>query len=93
MAYQIITDSCCDFTEQQYRQWNVDCVPLSVMYNGETHSNFSDPEAVKAFYDLLRTGVTATTAAANPESWATAMEKALKKEQDVLVVFFMGGER
>ena len=91
MGFQIITDSCCDFTEQQCRQWNVTCVPLTVMYNGESHNNFSDAAEVKAFYDLLRAGVTATTSAVNPESWAAAMEEALKQDQDVLVLTFSSG--
>ena len=91
MSYQIITDSCCDFTEQQYRRWDVSCVPLTLMYHGESHSNFSDPAEVKAFYDLLRQGVTATTSAVNPDGWATAMEEALKQGRDVLVLAFSSG--
>ena len=88
MNYQIITDSCCDFTEQQYRQLGVSYVPLSVVYNNEVHNNFTDPAAVKAFYDQLRSGVTAGTSAANPESWANAMEPALREGKDVLVITF-----
>ena len=88
MAYQIITDSCCDFTEDQYRRWNVVCVPMTVLYNGESHENFSDPASVKAFYDQLRGGVTASTAAANPENWAGAMRPFLDRGQDVLVISF-----
>ena len=88
MSYKIITDSCCDFTQQQYDELNVTCVPLTVMYNGESHSNFSDPAAVKAFYDELRSGVTATTSAVNPEGWAQAMEPVLKEGCDVLVLTF-----
>ena len=91
MSYQIITDSCCDFTQQQYNELNVSCVPLSVLYNGENHSNFSDPDAVKAFYDELRGGVTASTSAVNPDGWASAMEAALKNGQDVLVLAFSSG--
>jgi len=88
MSYQIITDSCCDFTEELYHKHNVVSVPLTVLYNGENHTNFSDPAAVKAFYDVLREGVTATTAAANPEGWAQAMTRVLEKGEDVLVLAF-----
>ena len=90
-SYKIITDSCCDFTEQQYQELDVLCAPLSVVYNGESHSNFSDPVAVKGFYDLLRTGVMATTSAANPEGWTAIMEPVLKNGQDVLVLAFSSG--
>ena len=88
MSYQIITDSCCDFTEEMYRSRNVTCVPLTVLYNGENHNNFSDEASVKAFYDELRAGTMATTAAVNPEGWANAMEPALKEGRDVIVLAF-----
>ena len=91
MSYQIITDSCCDFTEAQYKEWNVVSVPLTVTYNGENHENFSRPEDVKAFYDQLRGGVMATTAAVNPDGWANAMEPFLKEGKDVLVLAFSSG--
>ena len=91
MNYQIITDSCCDFTEAQYKQWNVSCAPLTVTYNGENHENFNNEAAVKAFYDELRGGVMATTSAVNPEGWATLMEPVLQASQDVLVLAFSSG--
>ena len=91
MSFKIITDSCCDFTEQQYRELGVACAPLSVLYNGENHSNFSDPTAVKAFYDELRGGVMASTSAVNPDGWAVLMEEALKEGQDVLALAFSSG--
>ena len=91
MSYQIITDSCCDFTEAQCRQWDVVSVPLTVTYNGENHENFSDETAVKAFYDELRSGVMASTSAVNPDGWAGAMEPALKEGKDVLVLAFSSG--
>ena len=91
MSYQIITDSCCDLTAQQFEQWNVRCASLTVSYNGESHKNFSDETAVRAFYDQLRAGVNATTAAANPEDWAQLMKSALEDGQDVLALCFSSG--
>ena len=91
MAYQIITDSCCDLTEAQLQQLQVSCVNLTVLYKGENHQNFTDPSAVKAFYDELREGVTATTAAANPDNWAALMLPALQEGRDVLVITFSSG--
>ena len=90
-TYQIITDSCCDFTQQQFEQNDVLCVPLTVVYNGEAHDNFSDAASVKAFYDILREGVTATTSAVNPEGWAKVMEPALAAGEDVLAICFSSG--
>ena len=87
-TYQIITDSCCDFTAAQYQQHDVLCAPLSVFYNGQAHDNFSDEASVKAFYDTLRAGVTASTSAVNPDGWAQVMEPALESGKDLLVLTF-----
>ena len=91
MSFQIITDSCCDFIEAQYNQWDVLSAPLTVTYHGESHENFSREEDVKAFYDQLRGGVMATTAAVNPDGWAKVMEPALKEGKDVLILAFSSG--
>lgn len=88
MSYQIITDSCCDFTQSQLEERNIVCANLTVLYNGENHTNFSDPAAVKGFYNALRGGTMATTAAANPEEWARCMEPALEEGLDVLAMTF-----
>jgi len=90
-TYQIISDSCCDFTDRQFQENNVLCAPLSVVYNGKAHDNFSDEKNVKAFYDILRTGVTATTSAVNPEGWAKVMEPVLKGGKDILILAFSSG--
>ena len=91
MSFQMITDSCCDLTQQQYDAWNVKCVSLTVTYNGESYRNFSDPAAVKVFYDELRNGVMATTSAANPDDWYQEMKAALEAGQDVLALCFSSG--
>lgn len=91
MSYQIITDSCCDFTDTQYQQLNVTCVPLSVMWDGKSHSHFSNKAALKAFYAQMRQGLIATTSALNPESWSRAMEPFLKEGKDILVIAVSSG--
>lgn len=91
MNYQIITDSCSDLTEAQLKAWNVSCVNLTLRYRGEDHRNFSDSAAVKAFYDEMRSGTMATTAAANPEEWGNVMRPALEEGRDVLVITFSSG--
>ena len=88
MSFHIITDSCCDLTQEQYNAWNVACVPLTVTYNGESHKNFSDPTAVKAFYGELRNSIIASTSAANPDDWGREMKKYLEAGQDLLVLTF-----
>lgn len=91
MSYQIITDSCCDFTAALYEAHHVGCAPLTVSYNGEVHKNFSDETAVKAFYDLIREGVSTSTAAAGPADWTDLMEPILERGEDVLALCFSSG--
>ena len=91
MSYQIITDSCCDFTDEQYRQMNVDYVPLSVMWDGECHNHFSHEKALKEFYEKMRQNLIATTSALNPDNWLQVMETHLKKGKDLLVLTVSSG--
>ena len=91
MHYQIITDSCCDFTSEQYRDMDVISVPLSVMWDGQAHGHFSDEHSLQAFYSRMRSGLTATTSALNPADWAAAMEPLLKRGLDLLVLTVSSG--
>ena len=61
MSYQIITDSCCDFTDAQYRHYNVHPVKLTVLWQGREHRNFSEDTQLHEFYESMRHGATATT--------------------------------
>ena len=91
MNFQIITDSCCDFTDCQYASMDVTCVPLSVMWDGACHSHFSSEDALKAFYTQMRRGLIATTSALNPDNWVQAMEPFLQADRDVLVLTVSSG--
>ena len=91
MSYRIITDSCCDFTDEMCAQLGITYTPLMVTYNGQTHSNFSEETAIKAFYNELRSGAMATTSAVNPEGWADVMKPVLEAGEDVLVIAFSSG--
>ena len=91
MSYKIITDSCCDFTDNECAQLDLTYVPLIVTYKGESHTNFSEETAIPGFYQELREGVTATTSAVNPEGWAGIMEPILSSGEDVLALCFSSG--
>lgn len=91
MAFQIVTDSCCDFTDAEYKAMNVACVPLSVMWDGQCHNHFSNESELKAFYQQMRNGLIATTSALNPDNWARAMEPFLKEGKDLLVIAVSSG--
>ena len=88
--FKIVTDSCCDFTDKMYQEYDVTCVPLSVLYKGELYSNFTEDARVKELYDGIRAGEMPTTSAANPDNWANAMKPALEAGLDVLTICFSG---
>ena len=91
MSYQIITDSCCDFTEDVYTAMNVVSVPLSVMWGGRIHGHFSNKEALQAFYRQMGSGLAASTSALNPDNWLQAMEPWLRSGRDLLVLAVSSG--
>ena len=88
--YKIITDSASDLPGDLLQNLNVDKIPLTVLFQGETRSDSVD-EGIKAFYDGLRAGGVATTSAVNPDGWASVIEPALQAGQDVLVLAFSSG--
>lgn len=90
MTYQIITDSCCDFPNEEYARLGLSVVPLSVDFRGKVYDDRND-DSIRTMYDGLRAGEAAKTAAVNPERWAAAMEQALAEGKDVLVLAFSSG--
>ena len=91
MSYKIITDSCCDFTKQQYAELGLSYVPLTLLYKGEAHDSFTETDELHAFYDGIRGGEMPTTSAVNPEGWASIMRPVLEEGKDVLCLAFTSG--
>ena len=90
MSYQIITDSCCDFTKEMYEKLGLAVVPLMVNFRGQTFPDRND-KSLKDMYAGLRAGEVATTSAANPGQWQELMEPYLQKGEDLLVLAFSSG--
>ena len=91
MTYQIITDSCCDFTDQQYKDLGVAYAPLSVLFQGQARDNMNDPAELKKFYEGIRGGELPTTSAVNPDGWVRIMKPILDAGEDVLCLAFSSG--
>lgn len=90
MSYKIITDTCCDFPAGMYQELDLAVCPLSVLYKGETYTNYSE-QWLKDFFDGLRQGEAASTSAVNPEGWKAFIEPVLKEGKDALVLAFSSG--
>ena len=90
MSYKIITDSCCDLSEQMYKELDISVVPMCVTIKGETINRYTE-EKLKEIYNALREKEYATTAAANPQDWEDAIVPALEQGLDALVLAFSSG--
>ena len=73
------------------QELDVSAVPLTVNFRGETKADSVADAEVKELYDAMRAGEVATTAAVNPDGWASQIEPALAAGFDALVMAFSGG--
>ena len=90
MSYKIITDTCCDYPAEMYKELDLEVVSLSVLYKGVNYNEYSEAW-LKELFDGLRQGESASTSAVNPEGWATVIEPVLKEGKDALVLAFSSG--
>lgn len=90
MSYKIITDTCCDLWQEFYDQLKLSVVPLSVNFRGQSFTEYSE-SWLKDFYDGLRQGEAAQTAAVNPEGWKNVIAPVLSQGEDALVLAFSSG--
>ena len=90
-TYKIITDSACDLPKAMLQELDVTAVPLTVNFRGETRADSVDHAEVKELYNAMRSGEVASTAAVNPDGWASKIEPALAAGFDALVLAFSGG--
>jgi len=88
--YRIITDSCCDLTDELIHKLDITVVPLNMLFRGKLRAD-SVGEDIKEVYDALRTGEVASTSAANPDHWTSYIEPVLSAGEDVLVMAFSSG--
>jgi DegV family protein with EDD domain len=89
--YVIITDSSCDMQPELLAEWEVPFVSLTYRFDedGVSHRNFDLP--FPEFYDRMRKGGVARTAAANMDDFRRAFEPYLKEGKDLLYIGFSSG--
>lgn len=88
--YVIYTDSSCDLSPAELAARGVRCIPLTFRFDGgEEYSNYDMP--ISDFYEKMRDGGVAKTAAVNTESFAAAFREALTEGMDILYIGFSTG--
>ena len=88
--YIIMTDSCCDLSQQEVEELDLTVLPLSFTIEGKTLLNTPDHADMspEEFFQKIADGADCTTAAANVGQFTDAMEKALADGRDILCICF-----
>ena len=91
--FVLVTDSSADLSEEMVQAIRVPVLPLRFTIQGQTYRNYPDNREMDPalFYDMLRAGELATTAALNPNDFEEALEPYLKDGKDVLILAFSSG--
>ena len=89
--YIIFTDSACDIDVPSLEEWKVKHVSLSLTFEDEGKVLLNDEVEPVAFYNRMREGAVAKTAAVNTESFKRAFEEELKDGKDILYIGFSTG--
>ena len=91
--YVILTESSCDLSPELVAEADVEVLPLSFTIDGKNYPHYPDARAypIADFYQRMREGAVAVTAAANVAELTEGMETQLRKGQDVLFLCFSSG--
>ena len=89
--YIIFTDSCCDIKPALLQEWGVPYANMTFSFDGEDKAYINTDITNKDFYDRMRKGASAKTAAINADSFARAFAPILQDGKDILYVAFSSG--
>ncbi len=89
--YVIFTDSCCDVSPEILAQWDVTYADMTFTFVGEDKEYISTDISNKEFYDRMKRGAVAKTAAINAAAFTDAFEPILKEGKDILYIAFSSG--
>jgi len=91
--YIIITDACCDITNEMAEALGVVVLPLSINMGDKSYRIYPDGReiTVSDYYKELRNGAMPTTNAVSVGEFMDSMELFLKEGRDVLLLPFSSG--
>lgn len=89
--YVIFTDSCCDVSPETLAKWDVTYADMTFTFVGEDKEYIGTDISNKDFYDRMKQGAIAKTAAINAAAFTDAFEPILKEGKDILYVAFSSG--
>ncbi len=89
--YVIFTDSACDLKPELLAEWGVKYRCLTFRFDGDEKEYSNEDMSVAEFYEKMKGGAVAKTAAVNSETFLEEFEKILKVGKDVLYLGFSSG--
>jgi DegV family protein with EDD domain len=91
--FKIITDSASDLTKELAEELQVEVLPLTLTIGGKNYLNYPDEReiACKDFYDMMRNGAVATTAAVPVGVFEEAFKELTADGSDLLYLGFSSG--
>ena len=89
--YVILTDSACDIHDDVLASWGVEYKSLSFKFDDSETSSTEGVMPIKDFYQKMREGGVAKTAALNTEDFVSLFEKHLAEGRDVIYLAFSSG--
>lgn len=88
--YLISTETTADLPDSYLKEHNIICLPLFYLFGDVTYGG-DRKISNKEFFDMMRNGQVATTAASNPDMVKEAFEKAVNEGYDILHIGFSSG--
>ena len=89
--YVIVTDTACDISQEILQQWGVQEIDLTFRFEKDNVERKGREMPIKEFYDCMRKGGVAKTAAINPDVFIESFEKILAEGKDILYIGFSSG--
>ncbi len=89
--FVIFTDSACDIKPSLLKEWGVEYINMTFRFDGEDKEYSNDDMDITDFYNKMRGGSVAKTAAINPDGFLVAFEEMLKQGTDILYLAFSSG--
>lgn len=90
-SYVIFADTGADISAEVLEKWGVKNCPLTFAFDGEGKSYAGEDMPVKEFYDKMRAGGIARTAAMNIETAKNIFRPELENGNDVFYLAFSSG--
>lgn len=81
---KIIVDSTVDLTEEIYRKYDIDIIPLNISFGEKTYRDGIDIDTETLFEKIELIGMLPHTSASSPSSFIECFKKYIDKDMDII---------